>query len=174
LFYFTFVDGVDEAYFQSARIGDVKTLHNFILSGVSVNARDSKGNSAIVIAAGRGQVNIIAFLLDNGASIEDYTHSGLFEGKTALCWAASQGRTQAVGMLLQAGADPNRLPDRGVFQGKTALMWASSQGRVGVVRLLLSAGVDVNFSSQTGNFKVNHKLLKYYKMSQGFEMIIYV
>ena len=144
----------DEGFFQSARSGDVNLVSQYIANGVFVNARDSKGNSAIIIAAGRGHVNILAILLENGASIEDFTYSGLFEGKTVLCWAASQGRTQAVAFLLQAGANPNKLPDRGVFEGKTALMWASSQGRVNVIRTLLSVGVDINFSSQIGNFKV--------------------
>ena len=145
---------VDDAFFNSARSGDLNVLMDYISKGVSVHVRDSKGNSPMVIAAGRGHVHIIKVLIENGASTEDFTQLGLFEGKTALSWAASQGRTQAVAALLKAGADPNRSPDRGVFEGKTTMMWAASQGRTQVVRLLLSANVDVNYSSKTGNFKV--------------------
>ena len=140
--------------FQSARIGDIDLLMKYLASGMSVNSRDAKGNSAIIIAAGRGQVATIKLLLEHGANPEDITQSGLFEGKTALMWASSQGRAEAVALLLQAGADAERASGRGVFEGKTALMWASSQGRTSVVRLLLSTGLDVDFSSHIGNFKV--------------------
>ena len=146
-------DSVDDQFFQSARTGEIELLNDYIAKGVSVNSRDSKGNSPLVIASGRGHVNVISLLLDHGAYVNDYTQVGLFEGKTALCWAASQGRPQAVAALLQAGADPNYQSEKGVFSGKTTLMWASSQGRSNVVRLLISAGVDVNFSSKIGNFK---------------------
>jgi len=151
---FHLISCLEEEFFSAARSGDIKILEEFVAKGASANARDSKGNSALVIASGRGQLAAMSFLIQNGAFVEDVTQQGLFEGKSALCWAASQGRAQAVGLLLQAGADPNRQPERGVFQGKTALMWASSQGRVSVIRLLLSSGVDVNFFSNTGNFKV--------------------
>jgi ankyrin repeat protein len=157
----------DETFFNSARIGDIKTLREFILNGTSVNARDSKGNTPIIIAAGRGHVSVISLLLEHGASVEDSTQLGLFEGKTVLSWASSQGRVQAVGLLLQAGADPNKIPNRGVFEGKTSLTWACSQGRTSVVRLLLAAGVDVNYSSKTGNFQVK------YLIYTIFEYLIY-
>ena len=145
---------VDESFFSSARSGDVKTLENFLVQNPAlVHARDGKGNSAVVIAAGRGQIAVIRLLLQYGANVEDATQHGLFEGKTALSWAASQGRTEAVAVLLQAGADPQRMSKRGVFLGKGPLMWSASQGRTEVVRLLLAAGVDVNHSSDEGNFR---------------------
>ncbi len=87
-------DDFDEGYFQSARVGDVIKLKEYLANNINVNSHDSKGNSAIVIASGRGHVNIITILLEQGANVDDYTHIGLFEGKSALCWAASQGRTQ--------------------------------------------------------------------------------
>ena len=48
--------------------------------------------SGIIIASGRGQLEIIKLLLKYGANVEDGTSFGIFEGKTALCWASSQGR----------------------------------------------------------------------------------
>lgn len=61
------------------------------LVGTSAHSRDGKGNTAIVIAAGRGMVDVIQALLKYGANPEDMSNGGLFDGKTALCWAASQG-----------------------------------------------------------------------------------
>jgi ankyrin repeat protein len=175
----------DDTFFSSARKGDLQSLENYLERDPDlVHTRDAKGNTALIIAAGRGQINAIKLLLKHKANLEDTTQHGLFEGKSALSWAASQGpfrsfctcplhtlhhgphlcmffylltgRADAVALLLQAGANPHRAADVGVFLGKTPLMWASSQGKTDVARLLLSAGVNVDYASQKGNFKVSH------------------
>lgn len=146
---------VDEQFFMSCRSGDTDTVHTYLESGTPVSSRDSKGNNAIIIASGRGKTEVIKLLIKYGANVEDYTLTGLFEGKSALCWASSQGRTEAVALLIQEGANPHKPSEIGVFKGKTALLWASSQGRTEVVKLLISAGVDIDYSSNTGNFVVS-------------------
>jgi len=161
----------DERFFQAARVGDIKVLLEYIDAGGDINSRDAKGNSALVIASGRGMVEVLKLLLKHGAYIEDATSIGLFEGKTALCWAASQGRAEAVALLVQAGANPQKPMDRGVFLGKNALHWAASQGRTEVVRILIAAGVDVNYASSIGNFKGKNALM--WASSQGrFETVV--
>jgi ankyrin repeat protein len=84
----------DEKFFSAARSGDEKVLLEYLQKGVSAHSRDGKGNTAIIIASGRGQVNIIQILLEYEADPEDVTLTGLFEGKTTLSWAASQGTLQ--------------------------------------------------------------------------------
>jgi ankyrin repeat protein len=54
-----FVCAVDEAFFTSARVGDLKSLQEYLAKGVSVNEKDSKGNSPLIIAAGRGQLAVV-------------------------------------------------------------------------------------------------------------------
>lgn len=151
---FVIASVVDDEFFNSCRAGDIDKVVKYLENGTPVNSRDAKGNSGLVIAAGRGKSEIVKLLLNNGADPNDYTAAGLFEYKTALQWACSQGRTETAAVLINAGADPHNPPERGVFGGKTALMWASSQGRKDVVRLLLSVGVNPDFSSSSGNFKV--------------------
>lgn len=118
-------DVVDEKFFNSARIGDIETLHAYLKQGTPVSARDTKGNTAMIVASGRGKVEAIRLLLEYGANVEDSTNFGLFESKSALSWASSQGRSEAVAILLQNGANPHFPSTRGVFLGKTPLMWAS-------------------------------------------------
>lgn len=82
----------DEKFFMSAREGDIKYIEAYLESNPSlVSARDSRGNNALVIAAGRGRIDVLKILLKYRANPEDHTNSGLFEGKSALSWAASQG-----------------------------------------------------------------------------------
>lgn len=155
----------DELFFQSARTGNLSKLLEYLQNGIDASSRDSKGNTAIIIASGRGQGQVIQHLLKAGASPEESTIGGLFDGKTALMWAASQGRKSVVELLINAGADVNRATDRGVFLGKNALSWAASQGRAEVVSLLLSANADCDYSSPIGNFKGKTALM--WSSSQG-------
>lgn len=156
-----------EDFYQAARLGDIDKMVTMLSSGViqSVNRRDSKGNTAFIVAAGRGQTAVLQMLLANGAQLEDTSKGGLLAGKTALCWASSQGRENAVSFLISAGADVNHATEDGVFQGKTPLMWASSQGKAGVVSVLVNAGAEVDYSSNVGNFKGKTSLM--WASSQG-------
>ena len=79
---------VDDQYFNACRAGDIAKVKDYLDSGISASSRDI----GIIIAAGRGQTEVVKLLLKNGANVEDSTSFGIFEGKTALCWASSQGR----------------------------------------------------------------------------------
>jgi hypothetical protein len=82
----------DDTFFNSAREGDTKYIEAYLEANPSlVSVRDSRGNNAVVIAAGRGRIEVLKVLLKYRANPEDHTNSGLFEGKSALSWAASQG-----------------------------------------------------------------------------------
>lgn len=83
----------DEKFFNSAREGNAAYVEEYLSKHpLLVSSRDSRGNSAIIIAAGRGRIDVLNVLLKYHANIEDYTSTGLFEGKSALSWASSQGR----------------------------------------------------------------------------------
>ena len=110
----------DDNIFTKARAGDIGAVKAFLDNGVDPTTRDNnKGNTPLIIAAGRGHAGVINLLLEAGASYEEATLVGIFEGKSALCWATSQGRVKAVVALLQAGADPNFVQQIGTFAGKT-------------------------------------------------------
>ena len=76
---------VDETFFYSSRYGDINTVLKYLKQGVDVSARDTKGNTALIIAAGRGQVEIMKILLEHGANHDDCTAMGLFQGKVPFC-----------------------------------------------------------------------------------------
>lgn len=78
------VFGVDESFFSSCRAGDTMAVKGFLDSGTSVHSRDSKGNTGLIIASGRGQIEVIKVLLSYGANPEDASLMGIFEGKTAV------------------------------------------------------------------------------------------
>lgn len=151
--------------FTKSRSGDLDAVKAYLDEGTGPSVRDSKGNTPLIIAAGRGHADVITLLLEAGASYDEATAFGIFEGKSALCWATSQGRVKAVVTLLQAGASPNFVQQVGAFAGKTPLMWAASQGKNEVLRLLISAGAEVDFASQSGSFMGKSGLM--WASSQG-------
>jgi ankyrin repeat protein len=97
-------------------------------AGIDVNATDS-GTSPLASAAWRGNVALVAALIERGADLGRH-------GGDALLMAANAGRYEVVAALLARGvpADAPR-PD-----GWTALMTAAWQDHAPVARLLLEAG----------------------------------
>ncbi len=89
----------------------------------------------LMLAAERGQLEILQVLLDAGVNVNEATTD---HGYTALVFACNNA--DAVKVLLNAGADANAKNHSGV----TVLMYAAMDGDLGAVKALLDAGADVN------------------------------
>ena len=99
-----------------------------------INAKDSDGNTGLIIAIARRDSEYTGFLLNKGA---DPNLSGK-AGDTPLIVAARLGFEDAVGWLIDMGAKvdgTNRM-------GETALITAVQQRQPAIVRSLLAAGAD--------------------------------
>lgn len=111
----------------------------FLLKNVAnIFLRNSKGDTALHIAAENGQKNIITALIKNEKSlIEEKTENGA----TALYIASQHGHVSAVEELLSFGANPDNDNPRGI----SPLMMASVQGHCQVVDILINhhASLDV-------------------------------
>jgi ankyrin repeat protein len=81
-------------------------------------------------------MDIIKFLLDNGADIDAFDKSG----NTPLCGAVAAGRPGAVELLLNRGAEINA-PNK---KGFTPVMLAVISNKPGIFRLLVDKGADLN------------------------------
>ena len=99
-----------------------------------IDAKDGKGDTALVIAIGRGDEDYTAFLLNKGAD-PNTAGSG---GNTPLITAARIGFGQAVDWLLAQGAKV----DAANRSGETALILAVQQRQALIVKTLLAAGAN--------------------------------
>ncbi|KAK7456361.1 hypothetical protein VKT23_010608 [Stygiomarasmius scandens] len=90
-------------------------------------------------AAYEGHLDVVKFLLENGADVNAMGEMGELFG-TALQAAASQGHLDVVKVLLEKGADINAV---GEFYG-TALQAAALRRDLDVVKFLIGKGADVN------------------------------
>jgi len=130
---------------RAASEGDIKTIKKLLEQGGNINAMTSNG-SALMVASGRGLGDTVAFLLANGADINEVNEG---DGASALIFACEsandmilqkQAKILVVKMLLENGADIKVRTGNGL----TALMWASRGGSPEVVEQLIANGADVN------------------------------
>ena len=129
---------------QNGNLNEVKHLFN--LNPGIINTKDREKDTAIMKACRNCKaIDVVAFLLDNGANINDKEYRDLID-QTPLIIAAFNGCTDIVKMLLDAGANIEHKND----QGENALISAVQEGHIDTVKLLLDAGADVNQTNTDG------------------------
>jgi glucose/arabinose dehydrogenase len=123
--------GDTESVLDAVAVGDLDLVRGTLARGVSANAVDPQGFTALMLAAERGDRDVAEALLDRGAAIETRTPAG----NTALMIAAHRGRLDVVRLLLDRGADASA----GNVDGWTALTFAQRAQHPAVEALLLGA-----------------------------------
>lgn len=101
------------------------------LPGIDVNVRNKAGETPLMMAALKGQVEIGRILIARGAEVRS-------AGWTPLHYAAAGNSLPAARLMLQHGAEVDaRAPN-----GRTALMLAAQYGSEDIVEAMLAAGAD--------------------------------
>lgn len=102
-----------------------KRLLPLLLSnGADLNAQsDDRHNTAIMDAAAEGDIDILEFLLRQGANLDFQSKSG----QSALILAAGQGHTKAAALLIHAGADVTLSDKLGMSAKKYAQLFRNEE-----------------------------------------------
>jgi ankyrin repeat protein len=159
---------------DAAMEGDMATVQQLLTEGVSVDAAQGDGMTALHWAASREDLSMTALLLKSKANVNARTringvtplfmaarkgNAAIIEallnagadiqsrstvGTTPLMMTAASGNADAVRVLLNAGADPDA---KDLNQGETALMFAAASGRTDVIRVLAQRGANLNVRS---------------------------
>ncbi|MBS0634444.1 MAG: ankyrin repeat domain-containing protein [Verrucomicrobia bacterium] len=127
---------------KNAKIKEgIFTTHEVTVEKAALS--DSWGNTWLIRAAERGDLQTVQALLSHGAAINQITNLGA----TALSLAAEHGRVDVVSHLLTKNADVN-IPDT---DGVTPLIFAAESGHSEVVKLLVSAVADIDTAAKSGD-----------------------
>ena len=134
-----------------------------IEKGAQVNYNEFSERTALMDAAGVGQLKIMQMLLDAGAEVDLVIPAS---GETALHKAVVANQKTAVKMLLDAGADPNsKAVDGGEtamftgnarLWGETPLHLAAAYADADVVQMLLDAGADKTIANTHGELPLGY------------------
>jgi ankyrin repeat protein len=134
------------ALMLAAKTNSPATVRALLEAGAksSVNAKDRKGNSALLYnAAEYWATESAAPLVAAGADVNDTDATG----QTPLMWAARRNSEETIKLLLGSGARINTRDK----EGKTALAHAASfHSEPRVAQALLAAGADVNLADVEG------------------------
>lgn len=104
-----------------------------------LDARNGHGETALMLAAAKGNMDLVKLLVGHGAKVN-------VSGWNPLIYAAWSGRTEVVKYLLDHGAQIDAVAPSGI----SALMMAARGGHFETVKLLLWEVADPNLRSESG------------------------
>jgi uncharacterized protein len=132
---------------------DVGRARALIKDGADVNAKDASEQSAFLIAASEGYLELLELTLDSGADVASLDS---YRG-TALIRAADRGHSDIVARLVQTKINVNHVNDLGWTALLEAVILGDGSGRyVQTVRILLEAGADPDLADRDGVTALEH------------------
>lgn len=140
---------------------DIKKAFELISSGIDVNLTDKYGQTALMLAANFGDLELVKVLIAKGANVNAL--GGVPTDRTPLMHVGINQFTYEIAkVLIEAGADVNI---RGGY-GQTVL--GERAADIEFVKILLKAKADVNTSDDSGQTP----LLQAVRNSQATELLI--
>ena len=97
----TFENFNSKDIFTYIKNNDIKSIKNYINSGVDLNIQRLSGYTPLIVASKNNKIEIVKLLLNAGVDIDKQTN----EGYTALIVAAKYNKREIIELLLDYGAD---------------------------------------------------------------------
>lgn len=140
--------GMDAELRDAAWSNDVARADRLVRHGADVNAKDTTGQSAYLIATSEGYLELLQLTLRNGAEVDD---KDSWNG-TGLIRAAERGHGLVVGELLRAGIDRDHVNRIG-YQAIHEAVWLGQDtpSYATTVRVLAAGGVRLDDRSASAD-----------------------
>ncbi|OQR83066.1 ankyrin repeat protein [Achlya hypogyna] len=129
--------------FDAIAEGQFKVVKTLLQQGLSPEASDDIGCTALIVATKSGQFNVVKFLLEFGARTEATDECG----RTSLVLATFLGHFHIVKSLLEHQAHVEATDDN----SRTSLSIAAERGDLKMVKLLLRMGANLEARDEDDN-----------------------
>jgi ankyrin repeat protein len=139
----------NEHLLQAANEGNLREVRMALKYGASINCRDSKGRTPLMLAVINNRFDVMKDLVIHGAHIEAKTYDG---DRSAFLWAVFLGNERIVQFLYANEADINEVNNR----GDTPLIIASYMGYGNILQYLIAEGADIHHKTIGRNFTALH------------------
>ena len=128
--------------------GNTAKIELMLRTGITANAKDEQGQSALTMAAALPNTDIAELLIAHGADVNARSQ----DGATPLMAAMMTGHKETAKLLLRKGADVNASAPVGSLplQHMPMLFLAIAIGDVEITKLLIEEGADVNAKLSDG------------------------
>ncbi|WP_371869111.1 ankyrin repeat domain-containing protein [Duganella margarita] len=127
-------------FFRAAQLDGAERVKKMLARGVNPNARDSNGETGLIVAMRYEALNVARVLMDQkGIDLEAKAPNG----NTALMMAAFRKNKTALLELLKRGAQVNQ-------KGWTALHYAAASGSVEITTILLDKYAYIDAETPSG------------------------
>ncbi|XP_041048785.1 probable protein S-acyltransferase 23 [Carcharodon carcharias] len=124
--------------------GLISVIDVLLQAGVSVDERDKRGCTPLIIASQCGHIALCCYLMGKGARLQACDS----EGDNALHWASFKGHCELTCLLIYSGFNPRQLDGF----GQTPLHLAVLSGDLLTVQLLCEQnGVELETEDKSGN-----------------------
>ncbi|OHD16102.1 MAG: hypothetical protein A2086_06375 [Spirochaetes bacterium GWD1_27_9] len=134
---------IDLLFLQAVRNENLSKAKELLENGADINACDSTGKTALIIASGEDYLSIVEFLLTKGANVNTAEKE---IGGTSLVAAVINYNLSIMKLLIEHKADVNIA----TFDNFTPLMYASQKNFIEGVNILIKNGADVNILNKYG------------------------
>ena len=131
---------VNRELIQAAK--DIRLLQ-CLLPRIDIEAATNYKYTLLILASANGNLEVVNYLLDQGANILAKTDQGV----SSFSLAAEKGHLEIVKALYRKDSSILEQKDK---KGRTALIWAAMKGHLDVVKFLVSNNADVNVQSIEG------------------------
>ncbi len=134
---------VQEMLFDAATMGRTDMIAPLLTAGADINAYDSRGFTALILAAYNGHIDTVNALI---AAKADPCKPDVTQGNTAQMGVAFKGYDEIAARLLKTGCKV----DARNHQGQTALMMAAMFDRKAQIAMLVAAGAQAAAKDTAG------------------------
>ncbi|QUS56027.1 ankyrin repeat domain-containing protein [Pseudovibrio brasiliensis] len=132
-----------EEFFTAVKAKDLRKLDQIAQAGSSLDLRNEEGDTAIIIAARRGDLSVLEHLVKLGADINLQDANK----RDVLNIAITTRNPDLARRALDLGIDPAMVTS--VYEG-SALIYGSHQGAVEIVSMLIDAGAPLDHVNNLG------------------------